>query len=84
MRMTMAEALVAATLNSAAALGVSDRYGSLTEGKYADMVIINADRYVLYYSSNFLLTHKKFNVLKPLCFILQTGRASIYIKTTFL
>ena len=42
MRMTPAEALVASTLNAAAALGVSDRVGSLEVGKQADLVVLNA------------------------------------------
>ena len=40
----MEEALAAATINAAAALGVSDKYGSLEEGKMADMLILNASR----------------------------------------
>ena len=47
MHMSMSEALIAATLNSAAALGLSDLYGSIEKGKYADMVVINADRLVV-------------------------------------
>ena len=39
LRMTMEEALAAATINAAAALGVSDKCGSLEEGKMADMLI---------------------------------------------
>ena len=46
LHMTMSEALVAATLNSAATLGVSDQYGSLEEGKWGDMIIINANKLV--------------------------------------
>ena len=46
LRMTMPEALIAATLNAAAALGKSDRFGSIEKGKVADFVIINASRYV--------------------------------------
>lgn len=33
---------VAATINAAASLGVSDQYGSLEVGKFADMVVIDA------------------------------------------
>ena len=40
----MEEALVAATLNAAAALGKADRHGSLEVGKFGDMVLINAPR----------------------------------------
>jgi len=42
LRMTMPEALVAATLNAAGSLKCSDRYGSLEVGKSGDMVIINS------------------------------------------
>ena len=44
LNMSMAEALAAATINAAAALGLSADYGSLEEGKMADMVIINANK----------------------------------------
>ncbi|KAK3101029.1 hypothetical protein FSP39_000365 [Pinctada imbricata] len=44
-RMSMPEALVAATLNSAAALGRSGDLGTLSVGKCGDMVIINAPRW---------------------------------------
>lgn len=46
LRLTMPEALVAATLNAAAALGKSDQFGSIEIGKVADFVIISASRYV--------------------------------------
>lgn len=41
MRMTMNEALVAATLNAAASLKKSQDYGSLEPGKYGDCVIVD-------------------------------------------
>ncbi|KFM71588.1 putative imidazolonepropionase, partial [Stegodyphus mimosarum] len=44
-RMTMSEALHAATINSAAALGKSSTHGSLERGKCADIIIINAERW---------------------------------------
>jgi imidazolonepropionase len=40
--LTTEEALVAATLNAAAALGRADRIGSLEAGKQADLVVLNA------------------------------------------
>lgn len=42
MRMTSAEAIVAATINAAHAIGEADRIGSLDPGKRADIVIMNA------------------------------------------
>ena len=42
MRMTPAEAIVAATINAAHAIGEANRVGSLDPGKKADMVIMNA------------------------------------------
>jgi imidazolonepropionase-like amidohydrolase len=41
--MTPAEALAAATLNAAEALGASHEMGSIEVGKLADMVILDAD-----------------------------------------
>ena len=46
LHMSMPEALAAATINASAALGVSEDYGSLEEGKWADMIIINANKLV--------------------------------------
>jgi imidazolonepropionase len=45
MRMSAAEALTAATLNAAAALGQADRLGSLEPGKQADLVILDLENY---------------------------------------
>ncbi len=39
MKMTPAEALNAATINGAAAMGESQRYGSITRGKVANMFV---------------------------------------------
>jgi imidazolonepropionase len=44
LHMSMPEALAAATINAAAALGLSEDYGSLEEGKWADMIIVNANK----------------------------------------
>jgi imidazolonepropionase len=41
--MTVEEALNAATINAAAALGMSDRLGSIEVGKQADLLIIDAE-----------------------------------------
>lgn len=45
LHMTMSEVLVAATINSAAALGMSDRYGSLEVGKMGDFLILNTSKW---------------------------------------
>ena len=42
-RISVAEALAAATINAAWALGVADRVGSLEPGKQADLLILDAD-----------------------------------------
>ncbi|KAM8978752.1 probable imidazolonepropionase isoform X1 [Sarcophilus harrisii] len=45
MRMSMPEALAAATINAAYALGRSHTHGSLEVGKQGDLIIINAPRW---------------------------------------
>eukprot|EP01097_Dermamoeba_algensis_P010143 TRINITY_DN7390_c0_g1_i1.p1 TRINITY_DN7390_c0_g1~~TRINITY_DN7390_c0_g1_i1.p1 ORF type:complete len:437 (-),score=87.41 TRINITY_DN7390_c0_g1_i1:58-1254(-) len=45
MRMSMNEALVAATINSAAALGISDSHGSIEVGKRGDFVLLSAPKW---------------------------------------
>jgi imidazolonepropionase len=45
MKMTPAEAITAATINAAHSLGLSDRIGSLEEGKQADIVLMNVSDY---------------------------------------
>ena len=42
----MEEALIASTINAAASIGKAATHGSLEEGKVADLLIINAPRYV--------------------------------------
>ena len=44
MHMSMPEALIAATLNAAAALGLAETHGTIEAGKYGDMVVIDANR----------------------------------------
>lgn len=44
LRMSMAEALAAATINAAASLGLSHTHGSLEVGKVGDLLIIDAPR----------------------------------------
>lgn len=45
-KMSMSESLIAATLNSAHALGRSHSHGSIEEGKVGDFVVVNALRFV--------------------------------------
>ncbi len=45
MGMTPVEAIVAATINAAHAIGVGDRVGSLEAGKQADILILDAPTY---------------------------------------
>ena len=44
LHMSMPEALAAATINAAASLGLSSRYGSIEVGKAGDLVVVNADK----------------------------------------
>ncbi len=63
MRMSPAEAIAAATINGAHALGAADRAGSLEPGKQADIVIMNVSDYreIPYYfgTNNVALTLKR-------------------------
>lgn len=66
MRMTPEEAITAATLNGAAALGLSATVGSIEPGKQADLVIYNVKdyRYIPYhYAANHVRTIIKNGVL---------------------
>jgi len=47
MKMTPAEAMVASTINSASALGLSSKVGSIAPGKHADYLILDYDDYRL-------------------------------------
>ena len=44
-KLTPAEAIVAATINGAASLGLADRVGSLEKNKLADVIIVNVPEY---------------------------------------
>jgi len=59
MRMTMEETITALTLNAAAALGLSDRLGSIEEGKQADLLIFDVpsfERILYHFGVNHLTT----------------------------
>lgn len=45
LRLSLPEALTAATLNAAASMQMSDKYGSIEPGKYADLLLIKAPRW---------------------------------------
>ena len=45
LNMSMEEALIAATLNSAYVLGKASQYGSLEEGKFADFLVLELEDY---------------------------------------
>ncbi len=45
LRLTPAQAIAAATINAAAAIGCADRIGSLEVGKQADLLILNVNDY---------------------------------------
>lgn len=55
LRMSMPEALAAATINAAYALGKSHTHGSLEVGKQGDFIIVNASRWVCSRRSYFIL-----------------------------
>jgi len=63
MRMSPAEAIAAATINGAHAIGCANRVGSLEPGKHADLLVLNASDYreLPYYfgSNNVSLTMKR-------------------------
>ena len=45
MKLTPAQAIAAATINAAAAIGRHDRLGSIEPGKQADLIVLDADDY---------------------------------------
>ncbi|GAA5343583.1 MAG: imidazolonepropionase [Anaerolineaceae bacterium] len=69
LKLTPAEALAASTINSAAALGLADRLGSLTPGKQADLIILKVPDYRMLsyrYGTNLVSTVIKKGVVYPL------------------
>jgi imidazolonepropionase len=70
--LTSEEALVAATLNAAAALGRADRIGSLEPGKQADLVVLDAPspKHLVYHFGVNLVRH----VVKAGKVVVRDGR----------
>jgi imidazolonepropionase len=65
MHMTVEEALVAATINSAASLGISDVCGSLEVGKWGDVVVLDATKW----------EHIVYEMVDPpICAVLKRGK----------
>jgi imidazolonepropionase len=68
MRMTPAEAIAAATINGAHALGMADRVGSLEPNKQGDLLVLNAEDYrelPYYFGANNVHTTIKTSCPKP-------------------
>ena len=68
MRMSPAEAITAATINGAHALGFADRIGSLEPGKQADLIVLNLSDYrevPYYFGTNNVHMTIKTPCLKP-------------------
>ncbi|MEL7645636.1 MAG: amidohydrolase family protein, partial [Anaerolineaceae bacterium] len=68
LKLTPAEALAAATINAAAALGMADRIGSLSPGKQADLLILKVPDYRLLsyrYGTNLVSTVIKKGAVYP-------------------
>ena len=58
-KMSMNEALVAATINAAASLGRAHLQGSIEVGKMADLVLLDADRWtsdvtIVYFDADYI------------------------------
>jgi imidazolonepropionase len=68
MGLGVAEAITASTLNAAAALGRADDIGSIEEGKFADLVILNAPSY------HHLVYHYGVN---PVRHVVKSGRVVV-------
>jgi imidazolonepropionase len=73
--LTSEEALVAATLNAAAALGRADRIGSLEPGKQADLVVLDAPspKHLVYHFGVNLVRH----VVKAGRIVVRDGRKTV-------
>ncbi len=69
MRMSPEEALVSATLNGAAALNLSEKYGSIEAGKYADILIADVPDYrhlAYHFGTNHIITTIKHGTILEL------------------
>ena len=68
MRMTPSEALIAATLNAAHAVGMADRVGSLEPGKQADFVVLDMPNHLhLFYHYGTNPVEKVFFIFMQVC-----------------
>jgi imidazolonepropionase len=70
MQLTPAQAIAAATINAAAAIGLDHRVGSLEPGKQADLLVLNVPdyRHLGYrFGSNLVKTVIKKGIVYPVC-----------------
>jgi imidazolonepropionase len=72
MRMTPAEAITAATINAAAALGLEKRIGSLERGKRADVIVLDVPSH----------QHVPYRFGTNLCSLVLKGGARVWDKQT--
>ena len=78
-RMSLPEALAAATINAAGSLGKSDLYGSLEVGKFGDMVVIDSAKY----DSNYFAFHHSILKKEKKSSYIDLERSNIYFAVTF-
>ncbi|MCS7245871.1 MAG: imidazolonepropionase [candidate division WOR-3 bacterium] len=65
LKMTIEEAIISSTINSAKAIGMEDKVGSLEVGKYADILVFDFEDY------NFLVYNSAINNLK---YVFKNGK----------
>ena len=67
LKMSLSETLVASTINSAHSIGRSKTHGSIEKGKVADLLILDAPKYVLLFS--FFLSFRSLQKTTTIIFI---------------